>query len=62
MSDKKHIAYCISLGNKLLENKLNEYSNDENINQQVNYDMTNYVESDNQNDVEKFKKRLQNWK
>lgn len=54
MSDKKHIEYCIKLGNTLLQNKI-EQSN------QCIEQQTNYNEVQKQKDMS-FRTRLQNWK
>ncbi len=54
MSDKKHIEYCIRLGNTLLQNKI-EQSN-QCIEQQMNYN-----DSSKQENMS-FRDRLQNWK
>jgi len=54
MSDKKHIEYCIKLGNTLLQNKLDKHS--QYIETQINYN-----EIPNKENMD-FRTRLQNWK
>lgn len=54
MSDRKHIEYCIKLGNTLLQNKL------EQPNQYIET-QTNYNEAPKQEEMS-FRARLQNWK
>lgn len=54
MSDKKHIEYCIRLGNTLLQNKLEQCN--QSIEQQINYN-----EFPKQEKIS-FRDRIQNWK
>lgn len=56
MSDKKHIEYCIRLGNTQVQSKLEQFRDS-------NYIAPSYNEmSKDENDNLSFRERLQNWK
>ena len=54
MSDRKHIEYCIKLGNTFMQNKL------ENIEYRQNY-MDEMTKTNNVSYNENFKARLRRW-
>lgn len=56
MSDKKHIEYCIRLGNTLLQDKLEQIEQNRYIEPQINYNEA--MKQENMS----FRERLQNWK
>lgn len=56
MSDKKHIEYCIKLGNTLLQNKLESIEQNNYVETQINYNQIPKKEETS------FRARLQNWK
>jgi len=56
MSDRKHIEYCIRLGNTLVQNKLEQPNQTQYIEPR-----TNYNEVPRQENMS-FRARLQNWK
>lgn len=60
MSDRKHMEYCIKLGNPFVQRKLEQLDSMEQnqyIEPQINYNERQINESDNIS----FKDRLKNW-
>ena len=55
MSDRKHIEYCIKLGNTLMQQKLDAYRTGQYIEPQINNNMEK--EAQNMN----FRERLRSW-
>ena len=60
MSDRKHMEYCVKLGNPFIQNKLQMLERNEYVEPQINYnENTNSYYTNNDNIS--FKERLKNW-
>lgn len=56
MSDRKHIEYCIKLGNTLVQDKLDQIEQNGYVEPPINYNEVSRQENMS------FRDRLQNWK
>lgn len=70
MSDKKHLEYCIKLGNTIIQNKMEQLDGVNYANiagtyskpQNTDVDFSNYKAPQHNEDFINFRSRLQNWK